>query len=196
MKCVPFSALSENRIPLFAEYADRHAVDIGEAAHQRRAVQRLEFVEPRPVDQARDELAHVVGLARTLRDDAVELERIVGGLRRTRPGRTRPQRPHRRRTQARDRAARERERVRVAFRVVVGDPGAAAMHVRAAERLGVHLLAGRRAYQRRPAEEYAALVAHDDGVIGHRGHVSAARRARAVHHRDLRDARAPRAAPD
>ena len=62
------------------------------------------------------------------------------------------------------------------------------MHVRAAERLGIDLLAGRGAHQRRSAEEYPALVAHDDGVIGHGGHVRAARRAGAVHHGDLRDA--------
>ena len=62
------------------------------------------------------------------------------------------------------------------------------MHVGAAERLGVDLLAGRGAHQRRSAEKYPALVAHDDGVIGHGGHVRAARRAGAVHHGDLRDA--------
>ena len=62
------------------------------------------------------------------------------------------------------------------------------MHVRAAERLRVDLLAGRRAHQRRAAEEHPALIAHDDGMIGHRRHVGAARRAGAVHHRDLRDA--------
>ena len=47
MKCVPFSALSENRMPLLARMPTGHAVDVGEAADQRRAVERLELVEPR-----------------------------------------------------------------------------------------------------------------------------------------------------
>ena len=69
------------------------------------------------------------------------------------------------------------------------------MHIGAAQRLGVDFLAGRGSHQRRAAEEHAPLIAHDDGVIGHRRHIGAARRARAVHHGDLRDALAPRGAP-
>ena len=55
----------------------RRAVDVGKAADQGGAVQRLEFIEPRAIDQARDELAHVVGLARARRNDAVQFRRIV-----------------------------------------------------------------------------------------------------------------------
>ena len=87
-----------------------------------------------------------------------------------------------------DDAARDRERVAVVRRVVVGDARAPRVHVGAAELLGRHHLAGRRLHQRRAAEEDRALVAHDHGLVRHRRHVGAARRARAHHHGDLRDA--------
>ena len=61
------------------------------------------------------------------------------------------------------------------------------MHVRPAERLRIDLLAGRRAHQRRTAEKHPALVAHDHGVIGHRGHVGTPGGAGSVDHRDLRN---------
>src|SRR5947208_2779771 len=41
--------------------AHRHALDPREAAHQRRAVARLELLEFRAVDDAGDDLAHVEG---------------------------------------------------------------------------------------------------------------------------------------
>ncbi len=62
------------------------------------------------------------------------------------------------------------------------------MNVGAAQGFRVDLLAGRRPHQRRAAEKHAPLIAHDDGVIGHGGHIGAARGAGAVHHGDLRDA--------
>ena len=60
-----------------AEDADRHAVDMREAGDQRRAVERLELVEFRAVDQPRDHLAHVVLLLQIGRHDAVELAGVV-----------------------------------------------------------------------------------------------------------------------
>jgi hypothetical protein len=60
--------------------SDRHAVEAREPGNQRRAVARLELVEARTVDKAGDDLAHVVGLAGILRDDAVEFGRIVERL--------------------------------------------------------------------------------------------------------------------
>ena len=41
------------------------------------AVERLELVELAAIDEARDDLAHVVGLARIGRHDAVELAGVV-----------------------------------------------------------------------------------------------------------------------
>ena len=71
---------------------------------------------------------------------------------------------------------------------VVDDAGLAGVHVAAAQVLGGDDLAGGRLHQRRPAEEDRALVAHDDGLVAHRGHVGAAGRARSHHGGDLGDA--------
>ncbi len=62
------------------------------------------------------------------------------------------------------------------------------MQVAAAEFLRGDDLAGGGLHQRRPAEEDGALVADDDGLVAHRGHVGAARGARAEDRGDLRDA--------
>ena len=71
---------------------------------------------------------------------------------------------------------------------VVGDAGNPRVHVGAAQLLGADDLAGGGLDQRRPGEEDRALLAHDDRLVRHRRHVGAARRARAHHDRDLRDA--------
>ena len=62
------------------------------------------------------------------------------------------------------------------------------MQVAAAEVFGGDDLAGRGLHQRRAAEEDRALVADDHGLVAHRGHVRAARGARAEHRGDLRNA--------
>ena len=54
------------------EDADRVPVEVREAADQRRSVARLELGELGAVDDARDHVAHVVGVARIGRDDAVD----------------------------------------------------------------------------------------------------------------------------
>ena len=61
------------------EDADRIALDVRKAADQRRAVERLELVESRAVDDAGDDVAHIVRLARVGRHDAVDL---LGGIKR------------------------------------------------------------------------------------------------------------------
>ena len=76
--------------------------------------------------------------------------------------------------QARNGAARERQRVRIVFRIVIGDAGTPAVNVGAAQRFRVDLLAGRGAHQGRAAEENPPLVAYDDGVIGHGRYIRAA----------------------
>ena len=78
--------------------------------------------------------------------------------------------------------------MRVVARQGVGDAGDAGVQVAAAEILGRDGLAGRRLHQRRAAEKNRALLLDDDRLVGHRGDIGAARRARAHHDRDLRDA--------
>src|SRR5271163_1939530 len=62
------------------EDADRLAVDPGEAAHQRRAESRLEFLKLAAVDDAGDHFANAVGLSEIGPDDAVELGGIIERL--------------------------------------------------------------------------------------------------------------------
>jgi len=88
-----------------------------------------------------------------------------------------------------DDAPRDAERVRIVLGEMIGDTRQAGVYVAAAQVLGAHHLAGRGLHERRAAEEdRAALVAHDDRLVAHRGDVGAARRAAAHHDRDLRDA--------
>ncbi len=72
---------------------------------------------------------------------------------------------------------------------MIGNAGQARVHVAAAEILGAHFLAGGGLHERRAAEKDRPLVTNDDRLVAHRGHVRAARGARAHHDRDLRDAR-------
>ena len=58
------------------EDRDRHAPDVREAADQRGAVERLELVELAAVDDAGDDLVHVIGRADVLGDDAVQFFRV------------------------------------------------------------------------------------------------------------------------
>ena len=51
---------------------DRVALDVGEAADERLAVERLELVEPAPVDEAGDDLADVDRASRVGRDGRVQ----------------------------------------------------------------------------------------------------------------------------
>ena len=62
------------------------------------------------------------------------------------------------------------------------------MDVGTAQLLGTDHFAGRRLHQRRAAQEDRALVLDDDGLVGHRRHVGAARRAGPHHRGDLGDA--------
>ena len=60
--------------------ADQEAVEPGEAGDERGAVALLELVEARAVDQARDDFADFVRLARVGVDDAVDLRRVVARI--------------------------------------------------------------------------------------------------------------------
>ena len=69
---------------------------------------------------------------------------------------------------------------------VVGEPGDPGVHLGAAERLVVGLLAGGHLHQRRTAEEHlGALLDHDD-VVAHARDVGAAGGRVAEHQRDRR----------
>ena len=168
-----------------AENADRHAVDAGKAGDDRGAVELLELVEFGSVDKARDHLAHVVLLLQIDRHDAVEFGRAQRRL-----ARRMKRNVHRFPViEIGDDAARERQRVVVVLRQMIGDAGLARMQIAAAEILGAHHLAGRRLHQRRAAKENGALVLDDDGLVRHRRHIGAAGGAGAHHHGDLRNAR-------
>ena len=114
------------------------------------------------VDDARDHLAHVVRLADVGGDDAVDLRRVVARLapasRSSSSGALGP-------VEVADDPARDRERVVVVLREVVGDAGDAGVHVGAAQLLGGHDLAGRGLHQRRAAEEDRALLLDDDRLV-------------------------------
>ena len=164
--------------------AHRHAFDVRKTGDQRGAVARLELVELGAVDDARDDLVNVVRLARVGRDHAVQLARIE--QRRTRLDQAlcvilAP-------VQVCDRSPRNRQRVHVVLRQMIGHAGQARVHVATAQVFGADDLANGRLHQRRAGQEDRALVLDDDRLIAHRRHVGAACRARAHHHGNLRDA--------
>ncbi len=183
MKCAPFSARLAEQDAVVREDRDRVASDVREAAHQRRAVARLELGELRCVDDPRDHLADVVRLPRIARDDAVQLARVARGLARLAhgPGVVRAA------LEPRDDLPHDAERVLVVERVVIGDAAEARVHVGAAQLLGRDDLAGGRLHERRSAEKDRALVLDDHRLVRHRGDVRAACRARAHHGGDLRN---------
>ncbi len=163
--------------------ADGVAVEVGEPGHQRGAVGPLELLEPAPVDQPRDDLAHVVLHPGVHRDDAVELVGVHGRRldRAALPGRRIARRA------GRHDLPDDAEGVDVVVREVVGDSRLLGVDVSAAQVLGGDHLSGRRLHERRTTQEDRALVADDHGLVAHRGHVGAAGRARAEHRGDLRD---------
>ena len=157
---------------------------MGEAADQGLAVQFLELVELRTVDQAGDDVVHVERLAPVGGDHAIDLLGRKQRLARL----AHVQRRALRRLQRGDDAPGDADRMAVVLGIVIGDAGLPRMHVGAAEFFGRDHLAGRCLHQRRPAEKDRALIAHDDALVRHRRHIGAARRARTHHDGNLRDA--------
>ena len=164
--------------------AHRHAFNVRKAAHQRGTEARLEFVEFAAIHNARNDLVHVVGLARVGGYHAVQFFQVV--QRRARFAQVLHlrlafvQRGHG--------LPRQRQRVRIVLGQVVGHARKAGVYIAAAQFLGRHHLANGGLHQRRAAQENGALVLHDDGFVTHGRHVGAARRARTHDHRNLRNA--------
>src|SRR5437588_2096689 len=131
---------------VIGEDADRVAPDPRKAADQGLAVEPLELVELAAVDEAGDDLTHLVGPAGVSRDDPVDLigrvERLARRLDLYRDGFAA--------IEVADDAAGDAERMPVVERIMVGDAGDAAVHLGAPQLLGGDDFAGRSAHQRWP----------------------------------------------
>ena len=160
---------------------------MGEASHQRLAIERLELVEPRAVDEPGDDLAH-----------------------RARAGAGRPRRRHTgpagstagRLGSRRSQGGAGGRRLRLA---TIDRPSASACSSSSASWSATperrvwtsappsssarDVLAGRGLHERRSAQEDRARALDDDGLVAHRRDVGATGRATAHDQRDLRDAR-------
>src|SRR5262245_62088215 len=73
----------------------------------------------------------------------------------------------------------------VVRRQVIGNAGHPCMDIAATETFRIDILSRSGFYERRSAEKNRSLIAHDDRLIAHRRYVSAARRTRTHHDRDL-----------
>ena len=162
----------------------RHSVNMGKAAHQRFAIEFFELVKLRSIHQPRNHFACIIWLFRVGRHQPVKLFDVVDRLSRLsqfqRLGLRPVERPHR--------AAHNRQGVIIMGGIMVDDTGFARMNIRSAQILGRDHFTGCRFDQRRTAQKDRALLAHDNGFIRHGRHISAARRTRPHHRRDLRNA--------
>ena len=171
--------------PVVADQRHRLALDRGPAADRLLVEQRLELEEVRPVDEARDHLAHVVGILVRRRDHAAQFLDVVERLlERPLHAWRQPIVP----VPLGDHVARHADAVGVVLGHPFGHAGNGGVHLRTPQFLIGRDLAGRSLEQRRPGQEHLGLVAHHDDVVGEARQIGAARRGRAVHHRDLRDA--------
>eukprot|EP00754_Rhynchopus_humris_P044418 Rhum_TRINITY_DN4142_c0_g1::Rhum_TRINITY_DN4142_c0_g1_i1::g.13123::m.13123 len=174
--------------------ADLATVQAAEAAHDRVAVQLLELIEARAVEDARNDLPDVEGrdhLGRHVRQEARHLGRRVQRLlvRVLHQGldvlSLRPL--ARLDVQVLHAAPGQEERVLVGRRQVVDDTAVPRVHVAAAQLLLRHDLARGGLHQRRAAEEDGARLADDDRLVSHGRDVGATGRARAHHDGNLRN---------
>ena len=143
---------------------------MGETADQRFAKPRLELVEARAVDQPRDHLAHVIGGLGIGRHNAQQFGGVIGrGL-----GRLADNPAGACAVQRGDLGAGQLQRMGVILGQVIGHAGKARVQIAAAQILGRDHLTSGRTHQRRAGEKDGALFAHDDGHVGHGGHIGAA----------------------
>jgi hypothetical protein len=169
---------------LVGQDADLVAMDARKAGQQGVAVHRLEFLKPAVVDKARQNLARVGRNLGVAADDAVNLARIEARRQRrlARPAwlGLLAQVPYD--------FTRDGKRVAVIFGDVVGDAADTAVHLGAAQRLGIHRLAGGGKGQLGTAEVHIALLLDNHRLVAQRRDVGATRRAGAHHHGNLLDA--------
>jgi len=90
MKCVPFSADSENSMPLLATMPTGCPAMCANAVTSVAPLARFEFVEFGTVDDARDDFAHVELLARVGRNYHIQLVRVEDRFRAARACRVTP----------------------------------------------------------------------------------------------------------
>ena len=80
MKCVPLTARLGEQDAVVGDEADGIAADMREAGYEGGAIALLEFIEAAAIDEAGDDFADIVGLARVGGNDAVEFGGIVEGI--------------------------------------------------------------------------------------------------------------------
>ena len=141
-------------------------------------------MKTRAVDEPRDHLVHVVLRADVLRDQRVEVGRVV--RRRLRQHLV-VHAPVRGTLQLRDDVPRDGDRVRIVEREVIGDARHARVDVGAAEVLGGHVHSRRGLHQRRPTDEDRPLAFDDHGLVAHGRDVCAAGGGGTHDDGDLRD---------
>ena len=138
----------------------------------------------RAIDNAGNDLVHVVGRTHVLRNDAVEFFRIKRGRYR----RCQLYRTGFRTVKRGNNVPHDQQCMLVIVRHMVHYAGLAAVQVAAAQILGGDVLAGCRLHQRRSGKEDRTLIAHDHCLIAHGGNIRAAGCAASHHARDLGDA--------
>ena len=161
-----------------------------EAAHQGRAVERLELVELAAVDQAGDDLALVEGPRQVGADDAGNLGRIE----QRRAGRADVAMDTLHAVQGAHDIAGLGDRLQLVAGEMVGDARHGAVHLRTAQRIAVDDLADGGLDDLRAAQMHAAVAGGHHDFVGQGRDIGAARRAFAEHGGDLRDARRRHAA--
>ena len=159
------------------------AADARLGTHRGRAKQRFEFQKIRVIDQAQDDLAHVDRFAVVGGHEAQQLfgiqARGLGISARAVRGPV-PTRHH---------IAGRAQRVAVVFAQVLAQARHAGVHFGPAQFFFGGHFAGRGFEQRRPRQKGPRPAAHHDHAVTQPWHVGSACRARAVLHREHRQAR-------
>ena len=166
--------------------ADRQAVDMGEAAHQRRAVSGLNSWNSLPSTMRAMISRWSNGMREIGADDAGNFGEIVNS---GAPDRALLAMDLLRPVQRADDVARLGDRLQSRRGEMVGNAGNRAVHFRAAERFAVDDLVDRGLDDLRSAEMDAAVAADHHDFVRQRRDVGAAGGAFAEHGRDLRNAR-------